>query len=435
MIALEGTAKRVRIYLNEGDLVGHTAAHVAVVEFLRRENAAGATVFRTIEGFGGSGQIHTQRLVELSGALPIVIEWIDAPERVDRLLQPLKQMVSPGLITVEETQVALYSPERLRRVSSHLVAEEIMSRDIASVAPDAPVHEVVERMRGQLFRAVPVLERGVLVGIITNSDLVTRGGLSVRLELLATLSDSEQQAELARLASSEKTAGEIMTPAPLSVRTTTSLTEVADLMVHRRLKRLPVLDAQDMLAGMISRLDLLRTVTEGIATEEAERREIGLNGGVPVSRTMRHDVPTVYPETPVAEVMQAVIATRLNRVLVVDHERHVLGLITDSELLERVTPSARPGMIRSLMQRLPFAHRDPDLTKMEQHAKARVAQDLMSTDVTVVSQAALLRDAIMPMIQGKQKLVAVVDDHKQLVGVLDRADILRGIADRSDRVR
>jgi PII-like signaling protein len=100
-------AKRLRIYVSEDDHVGHQATYVAVVALLRREHAAGATVLRGLEGFGGSGVIHTVNLGDLVEKLPMVIEWIDTPERVDRLLPELERMLPRGLITLDETVVVV----------------------------------------------------------------------------------------------------------------------------------------------------------------------------------------------------------------------------------------------------------------------------------------------------------------------------------------
>jgi CBS domain-containing protein len=424
---LVGRAKRVRIYVNEGDLVGHQPSHVAIVEHLRREHAAGATVVRAVEGFGGAGEVHTERLVDIHPRLPLVIEWIDSPERVDRLLPRLKEMVARGLITVEDTDVVLYSPQPVRRVSARLTAGEVMSREVAAVTRDAPARHVVELMLGKLYRAVPVVDGGAPVGIITNSDLVGRGGLGVRLELLGSLRAPELHAELERLAREGRSAGEIMTPAPAMVQVGTPLNLVADLMAHNRLKRLPVVDERGLLVGMVSRLDLLRTVAEGFAGEEAEVRELGLQGDLPVGRVMRRDVPTVHPETPLPEVLQAVVATRLNRAVVVDGERRVVGLVTDAELLDRVTPSLRPTALRSLMHRLPFAHPRPAELEAEHHAAARRAGELMSTHVPTALESTPLREAITPMLRGREKLICVVDNERRLVGVVDRADLLRGL--------
>jgi PII-like signaling protein len=80
------------------------------VGLLRREHAAGATVLRGLEGFGGSGVVHTVKLGDLVEKLPMVIEWIDTPERVDRLLPELERMVPRGLMTVDDTVVVACKP-------------------------------------------------------------------------------------------------------------------------------------------------------------------------------------------------------------------------------------------------------------------------------------------------------------------------------------
>lgn len=422
-----GKAKRVRIYTNEGDLVGRTPTYLAIVQFLQRENAAGASVFRAVEGFGGAGVLHTTHLVDVLQRLPLVVEWVDAPERVDRLLPHIKEMVARGLITVEEVAVVLNVPYPVRAVSRHLTAEEVMSHEVVSVPPEAPMPRVIEAMLGRLHRALPVVENGIPVGIITNSDMVDRGGLGVRMELLPSLGTDNLRSELDRLSEAGKTARDVMTPSPLTVPASTPLTLVADLMARRRLKRFPVVDADGRLAGMISRLDLLRTVSTHFEADEPEQGAIGLEAGIPISRVMRRDVPTVYPETPVAEVLQSVSSTRLNRAVVVDHDRRVVGIVTDAELLERVTPSLRPGALHSLMQRLPFVHARPEEQVTEQHARARTARELMSTQVPIAEEDTPLGKALAPMLREKAKLIAVVDGAQQLLGIVDRADILRGL--------
>jgi len=142
---------------------------------------------------------------------------------------------------------------------------------------------------------------------------------------------------------------------------------------------------------------------------------------------MRRDVPTVHPDTSLAEVFQAVISTRLNRALVVGADRRVMGVVTDAEMLERLTPSLRPGALRSLMHRLPFAHPSPGDRSAEQHARARRASDLMDPDVAKATEDTLLGDAIGAMLRGNRKVLAVTDASGRLVGMVDRADLLHGL--------
>jgi len=218
-----GKAKRVRVYVNEDDRIGHRPAPQAILEFLRGENAQGATVLRASAGFGAGGAIHTATLVDVAPHLPVVVEWIDRPDAVDRLLPRLVALVGHGLVTVDETEVALAEPHKVRDVPSALTAGDVMSREVASVARDTPIADVVRAMLGKTYRALPVVEGGVPVGIVTNGDLVRKGGLGVRIELLASLDQPELHDLLRRLAETDRVAGDVMTPAPVSVRASARL--------------------------------------------------------------------------------------------------------------------------------------------------------------------------------------------------------------------
>jgi CBS-domain-containing membrane protein/PII-like signaling protein len=427
-----GKARRVRIYVEEGQLHRHQPLPTAILALLRSEGAAGASVFRGVEGFGASGHLHTARLVELGQRLPVVIDWIDTPEQVERLLPRVKALVPHGLITVDETEVALFSPAPVRDLDRAVRAADVMSREVSSVVAETPVRQVVELLLGKRYRAIPVTREGIPVGIITSGDLLKRGGLTIRVSLLPSLETPELHAELARLERGGKTAGEVMTPEPVTVHQGAPLTSVAALMTRRRLKRLPVVNDLGTMVGMISRLDLLRSAVRTFEPGNGGPTQLGLTGDAPVGRAMRTDVPTVFRDTPLAEVVQAVTSTRLNRCIVVDAERRVLGKVTDAEVLERVTPALRPGALRALIHRLPFVHPGPAEVRSEQHATARVAADLM-IETAVAREDAPLTQAVAAMLEGDHKIVAVVDAEQHLVGCLDRADLLRGLLAPDDR--
>ena len=428
---LIGKAKRIRIYVNEGDKVGHRPAAVAIVEFLRRENAQGATLLRGVSGFGSTGQIHVAHIVDVVQDLPVVVEWIDAPDVVERLIGRVKEMVPRGLITMDDTEILLHQANPVRELSFALTAADVMSREITSVSKDTPLREVVELMLGKVYRAIPVLEDGVPVGIITNGDLVRRGGLGVRVDLLRALDKPAVHDVLERLAATNKVAADAMTPGPVTVRASMPLPGVAEVMTNRRLKRLPVVDDHGAMIGIVSRLDLLRTAARALERKEAVPRELGLAGDTPLRQVMRRDIPMVHPDTPLPEVLQAVVSTRLNRALVVDHERRVVGIVTDAELLDRLTPSLRPSALRSLMHRLPFAHPSNEEAAAEKHARARRASDLMVRNVPTATEDTLLSEAFARMLRGNSKLLGVTDASGRLVGMVDRADLLHGLVPRA----
>lgn len=109
MRALEGERILVRIFFGESDKWHHRPLETALLERLRAEGFAGATVFRGVAGFGANSIIHTTHLLELSGDLPVVIEVVDSEEQIAKLTPILDEMMSDGLVTMEKVRVLRYS--------------------------------------------------------------------------------------------------------------------------------------------------------------------------------------------------------------------------------------------------------------------------------------------------------------------------------------
>jgi hypothetical protein len=105
---IDGPALLVRIYVGEADHHGGKPLYQAIVELLRARGLAGATVLRGIEGFGANARLHTTRLLRLSEDLPVLIEVVDAEERIRAILPELDEMVGDGLITLEKVEVLAY---------------------------------------------------------------------------------------------------------------------------------------------------------------------------------------------------------------------------------------------------------------------------------------------------------------------------------------
>ena len=101
-------AKIVRIYMGESDLWHGRPLYLALIEELRKEGAAGASVFRGIAGFGAHSRIHTATVLRLSEDLPILVEWVDTAEQIARLLPSISAMVAEGMITTEDVDVLFY---------------------------------------------------------------------------------------------------------------------------------------------------------------------------------------------------------------------------------------------------------------------------------------------------------------------------------------
>ena len=104
----ETNAKRVTVYVNSTDQYHGRPLYTAVVRLCQDKGIAGATVLRCVEGYGAGRHLHTPRLLELSENLPVCIDIIDLPERIEPLLRDLDGMIGEGLIAVSDVHVIRY---------------------------------------------------------------------------------------------------------------------------------------------------------------------------------------------------------------------------------------------------------------------------------------------------------------------------------------
>ena len=105
---LTGSAKMVRVHFGEDDRWQGKPLHEAIVEAARREDLAGATAYRGIEGYGASSRIHRKHLLT-SSDLPVMVCIIDEAEKIQRFLPILEVMVHEGLIAISDVEVIRYT--------------------------------------------------------------------------------------------------------------------------------------------------------------------------------------------------------------------------------------------------------------------------------------------------------------------------------------
>jgi PII-like signaling protein len=101
----KGAAKKVTIYVNEDTQYRLGPLYEAIVDFLLHKGVAGATATRAMEGFGAHQRLHTPKVEALAEHLPIRVEFVEMADKVDELLPALYEMVSDGLIEVQDTTV------------------------------------------------------------------------------------------------------------------------------------------------------------------------------------------------------------------------------------------------------------------------------------------------------------------------------------------
>ena len=106
--------KLLRIFIGESDRWLRQPLYEAIVLKARELGLAGATVLRGPMGFGASSHLHTAKILRLSMDLPIVIEIVDAEQKINLLLPHLDEMVSEGLVTLEDVRVLKYRTDQTK---------------------------------------------------------------------------------------------------------------------------------------------------------------------------------------------------------------------------------------------------------------------------------------------------------------------------------
>jgi PII-like signaling protein len=102
----------LRIFIGESDHWHGKPLYEAIVMKARELHLAGATVIRGPMGFGANSRLHTAKILRLSEDLPMIIEIVDAKEKIDELMPHIDEMVKEGLVTLEPVQVIQYRANR-----------------------------------------------------------------------------------------------------------------------------------------------------------------------------------------------------------------------------------------------------------------------------------------------------------------------------------
>ena len=98
----------LRVFIGESDKHEGRPLYEVIVAEARRRGLAGATVWKGFMGFGAHSRMHTAKILEMSQDLPIVIEIVDASEKIEAFLPALDGLVAEGLVTVEPARIILY---------------------------------------------------------------------------------------------------------------------------------------------------------------------------------------------------------------------------------------------------------------------------------------------------------------------------------------
>ena len=341
---------------------------------------------------------------------------METPDKIERALTIAAPMVREGLITIEDVKVIKYSHRLLHPLPADTLVREVMTPKPVSVTTDTPVVEIIDALLRRGLKAVPVLgPDGQVEGIISDGDLMQRGGIPARLAVAEHLDKRDLQDFLQQLKVSGLKAQDIMTQPVVTVAGDTPLAHAAKRLVDHNLKRMPVVDAQGSMVGILSRYDLLAAT----APEAVKPHPEGLPGlahaGNTVADVMTQEFVTVAQDASLPDLVETMVKSRVKRLVVVDPANRALGVVTDGDLVARVVPEARGGVIMALARRGKAPN--IDLT----------AHDLMSPNLLEGPEDTLVGGALQQMLQSKRKRFYVIDDQGRVMGIVDRQGLMAAV--------
>ena len=417
----------IEIYTAEEIRHGGKPLYEALVAHVKGlKIAARCFVTRAMAGCYESGEVASRNILTISYNLPVKVEIILPATETAQVLPAIEAMVNDGIVAVRDMTVQTY------RTRKHLLPRQIKVRDIMTPEPrwvesETPASEAVRLLLSVTFSGLPVVDRARRpLGIITQGDLIYRGGMPLRLGLLAASESRRQDQTLAALAA--KPAGDVMTRPAVIIGEDRPVTEGVDLMLKSKIKRLPVVNEDGLLVGMLSRLDVFQTIARETPHWESIRaRDVTVENLRYVADIMRRDTQTVAPDAPAAEVIRIIDTDDIQRVAVVEPGGRFLGLISDRDLLAAFSGRGQ-GFWEYLSCRLTHRSREDCPAELRRTLQEKTASDVMQTGLVMVGENTPFEDAIRLMVEKRLKRLPVVDADGRFRGMISREGILRGIA-------
>jgi len=410
----QNPGKRLCIYIGESDRWRGKSLDTVILETLRSLGLAGATVYRGVSGFGAHSHIRTTSIEVLSVDLPIMIEVVDIPERIQRGLDAVSPMVREGLITLEDVTIVKYTHRYLNPLPADRLVSEVMTKEVVALRPEMTVHEAWEKMIQNSLKAMPIVDgEGRVIGILTDEDLLQRAGIQQRLSVTLQMDERDIQRDLKSVSKISLQVKDVMTQPVVSVKENESLGSATAKMVKAGLKRLPVINEAGKLAGMFSRLDVLRQVADApFAVPPVQLK----SGAVQkVKDIMLTDFPTVNQDEDLSTIVDIFVRGNTHRLIVVDTSGLAIGLISDSNVIARVQPEHR----RSILDAFRNIGKPPE--------GKETAFDLMSQGVTTISLNMSIVDASRKMLAEGRKWLVVADGEQKPAGLIDRQTLLEAL--------
>ena len=414
----------IEIYTSEEPSYKSKPAWQCVVDMVAGLNIAARTI--VTKGFAGcneSGEISAPYIEVLLYNLPVKIEIALPSSERDLLLTKLDEIIKDGIVFQREQQM-IFHKTHARLLPRHIKVKDVMTQNPIVVQVETPLRDAIKSMLDGGFNGLPVINsQHHPVGMITQGDLITRAGFPLRLGLLNELASENIDDLLNTIV--HKTINDIMSTPVKTVLENMYLTEAIHFMLKHNLKRVPVINPEGRLTGMLARLDVFRYVTHSTAGPQTwEKHQIQPEHLNYVKDIMERTTQSVSPETPIEEIIQMIFQNENHRIAVTDVNHKLIGIISSRDLFARFAEK-QMGLWPQILSKIPLVKSSPFIEEIIKATEAKTAADVMHTNLLTVSEDTPIQTAISIMTQKQLKRLPVVDSEGGFKGMISRDAVLR----------
>ncbi|NLI75985.1 MAG: CBS domain-containing protein [Candidatus Riflebacteria bacterium] len=420
----------IRIYTTEDARFGGLSLWKAIVQFVGElKIAARCSVFSGMAGSFENGDLCLPTIEVLSFNRPLQIDIVLPAAEMPFVLPEIEAMVEEGVVAVDNLPVVAHRTKKAI-LPKHLRIRDAMTPNPRFIHSTDPLAEAVKLLLSEKFNGLPVVDHAKKpVGIITQGDLKKKADLPLRLGLLAEFQARELEEYYQTLANRQ--VREVMTQPVTCLKADENLLTAVDLMLARNLKRIPILDDDGRLSGILARSDIFRTIArESPNWRHLAERNVKVTGLCQVKDIMTRDQATVLPDCPLGEVLRLMVNENLQRIPVTDKDGRFLGLVSDKDLLGAFSDQ-KPGLWAFLASRLSFLQVGREYREILERSGKKTAADLMKSDLITIGEDLEINEAIRLMRKHFLKRLPVVDAAGKFKGLISRDSLLR-VAVRQD---
>lgn len=412
--------QRVRIYLSRDDISDGRPRYLALMDRLRNAGATGATALQGLAGFGPSQRISTTASERTDQHQPVVIEWLDRPDRITRLLPLLDELLGQSLVTIEEIPVY----RAVLRDSGPFAADRTVGGTMRSPAPSSNVEATLSSALTLLIEhqiaVLPIVEAdGSLAGLLSEQELAWRVGLRLPPALIRLLTPTERDALLSPLIG--RMVREVMSAEPRSVSMETSLPQALTTMIEWGYAQIPVIDHKRHLVGLIGQDDVLRAAIEQSPPQDSSIRTT--EPPTSVGLVMQTITPQLTLGQPLALALDHLLAAPGRQILISDGTGRLRGSIDLAGVLTRLTGEERATLIAGLQ------HPRPGPLQISHQ---QTLDSIVSTDLPILTPDQPITQAARRLIELGNDSMPVVDKDSRLLGIIACGGLIRALLQQSE---